>query len=95
MAAYVIINVEVTDEAAYHSLRQQAPASVEAHGGRYLVQGGAAEVIRGNWTPHRLVVLEFDSVEQAREWQNAPDYADLKDRLNRVTHTDVVIVEGV
>ncbi|MCY4602559.1 MAG: DUF1330 domain-containing protein [Acidobacteria bacterium] len=94
MAGYVIINVEVTDESAYESLRKQVPAAVKAHGGRYLVRGGAAEVVRGDWTPHRLVVLEFDSVEQAREWQNAPDYADLRERLNRVCKTDIVIVEG-
>ena len=94
MAGYVIINVEVTDESAYESLRKHVPAAVKAHGGRYLVRGGAAEVVRGDWTPHRLVMLEFDSVEQAREWQNAPDYADLRERLNQVCKTDIVIVEG-
>ncbi len=95
MAAYVIINVQVTDESAYRSALEQVPAIVEAHGGKYLVRGGTAEIIRGDWTPHRLVVLEFDSVEQARRWQTAPDYADLRERLNRATKTDVVIVEGV
>ena len=94
MAGYVIINVEVTDESAYESLRKRVPAAVKAHGGRYLVRGGAAEVVRGDWTPHRLLVLEFDSVEQAREWQNAPDYADLRERLNQVCKTDIVIVAG-
>lgn len=72
MAAYVIINVQVTDESAYRSALEQVPAIVEAHGGKYLVRGGTAEIIRGDWTPHRLVVLEFDSVEQARRWQTAP-----------------------
>ena len=95
MAAYVIIGVEVTDESAYGSLREQVPAIVKAHGGRYLVQGGAAEVVRGDWTPHRLVVIEFDSVEQAKRWQSAPDYADLRAKLNKAARTDVVIVEGV
>ena len=55
---------------------------------------GAPQVVRGGWTPHRLVVIEFDSVEQAKAWQSAPDYADLRDRLNKVSRTDVVIVEG-
>ncbi len=95
MAAYVIINIDVQDEAGYSSIREQAPPLVRAHGGRYLVQGGAAEVIRGDWTPHRLVVIEFDSVEQAKRWQTAPDYADLREQLNRYTKTDVVVVEGV
>ena len=59
------------------------------------MQGGAPQVVRGGWTPHRLVVIEFDSVEQAKKWQSAPDYADLRDKLNKVSRTDVVIVEGV
>ena len=95
MTGYAIISVEVKDEAAYDSVLEQVPAIVEAHGGRYLVRGGAAEVIRGNWKPDRLVVLEFDSVEQARRWQEADDYADVREKLNQATDTQVVIVEGV
>ena len=95
MAAYVIIDAKVTDESAFRTHLARVPAIVKAHGGRYLVRGGAHEVIRGNWTPDRLVVLEFDSVQQAREWQDAPDYAGLREKLNRVSETNVVIVEGV
>ena len=95
MAGYAIISVEVKDEAAYNSVLDQVPAIVEAHGGRYLVQGGSAEVIRGDWKPDRLVVLEFDTVEQARRWQEADDYADVRQKLNEATDTQVVIVEGV
>ena len=95
MAGYAIISVEVKDEAAYNSVLDQVPAIVEAHGGRYLVRGGAAEVIRGDWKPDRLVVLEFDSVEQAKRWQEADDYADVREKLNQATNTQIVIVEGV
>ena len=35
------------------------PAVVEKFGGRYLVRGGAHEVLEGDWRPTRLVVLEF------------------------------------
>jgi uncharacterized protein (DUF1330 family) len=95
MAGYAIISVEVKDEAAYNSVLDQVPAIVEAHGGRYLVQGGTAEVIRGDWKPDRLVVLEFDTVEQAKRWQEADDYADVREKLNQATDTQIVIVEGV
>ena len=96
MAAYVIIDSEVTDEAVFFgSFLEQGRAVVEAHGGKYLARVGATEVIQGNWAPRRLVVLEFDSVERAKGWQDAPDYADLRKMLNRCSNTDVVIVEGV
>jgi uncharacterized protein (DUF1330 family) len=95
MAAYVIIDARVTNDSAFRTHLEKVPAIVKAHGGRYLVRGGAHEVIRGNWTPDRLVVLEFDSFQQAMEWQNAPDYADLREDLNRFSETNVVVVEGV
>ncbi len=95
MAGYAIISVQVKDEAAYNSALEQVPAVVETHGGRYLVRGGAAEAIRGDWKPDRLVIVEFDSVEQAREWQDGADFADLREKLSQAANTDVVIVEGV
>ncbi|MXX74492.1 MAG: DUF1330 domain-containing protein [Holophagales bacterium] len=95
MAGYAIISVQVKDEDAYNRALEQVPAVVEAHGGRYLVRGGAAEAIRGDWKPDRLVIVEFDSVEQARRWQEGADFADLREKLSQSTNTDVVIVEGV
>ena len=38
---------------------------------------------------------EFDSAEQARAWQDSPDYADFKAKLNQSSNTSVVIVDGV
>lgn len=91
----MIIDSEVTDAALFGTFLEQAPAVMMAHGGKHLARGGAMEVVQGNWAPRRIVVVEFSSVEQARGWQNAPDYAELRRMLNRSSNTDVVIVEGV
>ncbi len=95
MAAYVIIDSEVTDDAGFARFLERGPAVAEAHGAKYLVRAGATEVVQGTWAPRRLVVLEFDSVERAKQWQDAPDYADLKQLLNESSNTDIVIAEGV
>ena len=71
MAGYALIDVEITDQAAFAEFRDRAPAVVEAHGGRFLVRGGAAEVVQGDWTPHRVIVIEFESVERAKSWWNS------------------------
>jgi uncharacterized protein (DUF1330 family) len=68
MAAYVIADVEVTDPARYAEYRNKVPATVAAYGGRFLVRGGPHQVAEGSWHPHRVVVLEFPSMEQARRW---------------------------
>ena len=78
MAAYVITDSEITDQAVFDDYLAQVKAVVEAHGGKYLARGGATEVVQGDWTPRRIAVMEFDDVEQARAWQNSPDYVDLE-----------------
>ena len=74
MAAYVIVNVDVTDPARYDAYRPLAAASIEAAGGRYLARGGAAEVLEGSTPAHRLVVLEFPDAATARSWYDGEAY---------------------
>ena len=94
MAAYVIMDIEVTDPATYRGFLEAASAAVAAHGGKYLVRAGATTVLQGNWQPHRLVVVEFDSAEQARQWRNSPDGTHAREMLNRSSNTNMIIVEG-
>ena len=47
MAAYLIADVEVTHPEAYEEYRAKVPAVIAAYGGRYLVRGGACEVLEG------------------------------------------------
>ena len=71
MPAYVIADIEITDAAGYEEYRRRVPATVAQYGGRYLVRGGAAETLEGDWQPRRLVVLEFPSIAQARRWYDS------------------------
>jgi uncharacterized protein (DUF1330 family) len=66
MAAYLIVNVEVTDPVRYADCIQQAPASIAQYGGKYLARGGRAETLEGEWTPKPFVVLEFPTYERAK-----------------------------
>ena len=95
MAAYVIVDSVITDKPVFDDYLQQVPSIVETHGGKYLARGGAIQVVQGDWTPNRIVVVEFDSTEQAQAWQDSPEYADLKAMLNSSSNTSVIIVEGV
>ena len=95
MAAYVMLDVEITDQAAFAELRERALATVEAHGGRFLVRGGATEVVQGDWTPHRVVLVEFDSVERAKSWWNSQEHTQLRAMLDRCSKATATIVAGV
>jgi len=95
MAGYVIVNDEISDEAGFAEFRQKVGATVAAHGGRYLVRGGATEVIDGDWAPDRLVVIEFDSVDQAKAWLNSADFLAIKDLRVSSASASVIVAEGV
>jgi uncharacterized protein (DUF1330 family) len=95
MAAYFIVEVEVTDTAGFEDYRQRVPASIAKFGGRYLVRGGRVETIEGDWAPTRVVVLEFPSVEQAKRWWGSEEYSPLKALRQKTARTNAVLVEGV
>ena len=94
MAAYVIADVDVTDPDLFAEYRKLVLPIVEMYGGRYIVRGGESQVIEGDWTPHRTVVIQFDSVERAREWYDSPEYTPVKDMRFRSANTSVLIVDG-
>jgi uncharacterized protein (DUF1330 family) len=95
MPAYVIANVDVKDPAAFEEYRKRVPETIARYGGRYLVRGGACETLEGGWTPARLVVLEFPSVDAARRWYDSAEYREPKALRMKSALTDVVIVPGV
>ncbi len=95
MAAYVLVDIEVTDAGPYDEYRRQVPPIVEKYGGKYLVRGGDLQTIEGDWTPRRLVVLEFPSVERATEFYNSEDYRPLRELRLSSTNSKMVLVEGV
>ncbi len=95
MAAYLIVDNEITDQALFDEYARGIVAVTEAHGGKYLARGGATEVVSGNRTPHRVVVIEFDNLEGARGYVNDPEYVRLAEIRGRSSVTTTIIVEGV
>lgn len=95
MSAYVIIDVDIHDPDTYARYAAGAPATVELHGGRYVVRGGPFELVEGEWDLHRLVVLEFPDVEAARAWHGSPEYAPLRALRGPAATMRAAIVAGV
>ena len=95
MAAYVIVDIDVTDPVGYEEYKQLAAPTVTAYGGRYLVRGGAVEVLEGDWVPKRFVILEFESVARAKEWWASPEYSTAKEVRCRTASTNMIVAEGL
>jgi uncharacterized protein (DUF1330 family) len=95
MAAYVIVDIDVQDPEAYARYREMAPAAVAQYGGKYLARGGQTEVLEGDWQPKRLVILQFESAERARQWLHSQEYAEAKQLRHRHAKSNMVVIEGV
>ncbi len=95
MKAYVIVNVAIRDAERYKDYVKAATPTVAAHGGRYIVRGGRAERLEGSLAVNRIVVLEFPSYAQARNWYDSPDYQAALAIRQSCSTGDLVVVEGI
>ncbi|HEU4351058.1 MAG TPA: DUF1330 domain-containing protein [Burkholderiales bacterium] len=94
MAAYVIAEIDITDPAAYEDYRKQVPDVIARYGGKYIVRGGRVEAIEGGWSPKRIAVVEFPSMEQALKFYRSPEYAPLIAIRQKASRGKLIIVEG-
>jgi len=95
MTAYAILDVEVIDPEGYKDYVKLATESVKLHGGKYIVRGGKTETMEGEWNAKRLVILEFPSVEDAKNWLNSSEYAPARALRHQYARTNMIVVEGV
>ena len=94
MAGYIIVDVQITDPETYERYKAAVPATLAAFSGKFVVRGGRAETLEGDWHPNRIVVLEFESVEKAKAWWNSQAYAAPKRLRQSASITKMIVVQG-
>lgn len=94
MTAYVIVEIEITEPELYERYKHLAPPTVQAYGGRYLARGGATATLEGDWSPERLVILEFQSLEQAQAWHDSPEYREARSLRWRAARSRMLAIAG-
>ena len=94
MPAYLIANIDVLDPKIYDEYRRQVAPLIAKFGGRYVVRGGAHKVLEGSWQPHRLVIIEFPSMEALNRWYSSSEYASLIGLRRSAAQGDLVAAEG-
>ncbi len=95
MPAYVIADLKITDPETYARYVEVVPATIAAYGGRYVARGGATERLDGDWEPNRVVILEFESMKQAKAWWNSDDYHGPRAIRQSSARSRIILVEGV
>jgi uncharacterized protein (DUF1330 family) len=95
MKAYVIVNVAIRDPERYKDYIRAATPTVAAHGGKYIVRGGRAELLEGSVAVNRIVVLEFPSYAQAKDWFDSPEYREAQKIRQSCSTGELILVEGI
>lgn len=95
MTAYGIVDIDVHDPVGYEEYKKLAPAAVELYGGKYIARGGKTETLEGDWTPSRLVILQFENSEQAKKWLHSDEYRQARAMRHKTANSQMVVIEGV
>jgi uncharacterized protein (DUF1330 family) len=94
MTAYLVLDLTVNDVGEFLPYVEAIPAFIAKHGGRYASKGADPVVMEGEWSPQRLVILEFPSRIHARAFLSDPDAQDLFARRHRSTTSRLILVDG-
>ena len=95
-AAYIIVEMKISNPEQYKQYMAAAPASIAAAGGEYVVRGGRCETIEGDWKPARVAILKFPSFEKAKAWYEGEQYrAARANRVGTTEYFNMILVEGI
>ena len=95
MAGYIVADIEITDPDEYQTYSKQVAATLERYGGKFLVRGGNAATLEGDWKTERLVIIEFPSIEQAKKWYDSSEYSAIIGIRHRSAISNILLVQGV
>ena len=94
MPVYLIADITVHDAERYREYVENVPALIRKHGGVYRVRGGDLQILEGDWSPSRLIVLEFPDRDAALAFHNDPEYEPYRDLRQSISDSNLVIVDG-
>jgi len=94
MSAYVVVQEDIKDEATFAAYRKEVMPTIAAHGGKFIVRGGALTVLEGEWPWPRFVVIEFPSRQAAEGWYRSPEYQKILPLRLKSSTGNLVIADG-
>ena len=95
MSAYVISEVEILDNEKANEYRRLASESIVRYDGKYIVRGAVPEVVEGDTARGRIVILEFPSMQRAKEWYASKEYAEALVYKKIALKRRLLFVEGI
>ena len=91
---YIYVEMTITRPERFKDYTSLSAPAVQAAGGRYVVAGVRPEVLEGAFDAHRIVVVEFPTAAQAREFYHSAAYQAARQRRAGVAEFKMLLLEG-
>ena len=91
---YLIVRINIKNTELFQQYPPLSTKAVEKFGGKYLIRGGAFDVVEGEWPAERTTVVEFENFEKAKEFYNSLEYNEAKNVRQKSADTDFILIEG-
>ncbi len=95
MSAYAILDLKIFDKEKLQEYKKVAPEIIKKFDGKIIVRGGESNTVEGNWTPERVVIIEFPTYEIANQWWNSDEYKKATELRKKGANTNVLIIDGI
>ena len=95
MAAYVIVQINITEHKPYKEYLKKVTPIVSKYKGEYLVRGGDFNKMLGKWDYERTVVIRFPSYEIAMNWYKSKEYEPIRKIREDNSDGNLIIIEGI
>jgi uncharacterized protein (DUF1330 family) len=91
---YIYVEMTINDAQGFKAYTALSAPAVQAAGGRYIVAGVRPEVLEGRFDAHRIVVVEFATAAQAREFYRSAVYQAAREKRAGVAEFKMLLLEG-
>lgn len=91
---YLVAHIRVRDKDAFEEFKALSGAAIKAHGGKVLVRNPAPDHREGG-AQGLAIVIEFETLEAARAFYDSEAYTEARRVRERISDTDLILVEGL
>lgn len=95
MTAYMIARVNVTNPEQYEEYKKLSPGAIAKYDGRFLVRGGDMATLEGPECSERVILVEFPSMERAKEFYNSEDYQHAISVREGAAEAQFILIDGL
>ncbi len=95
MKSYWVARSKIIDPKNYKKYTDKVPNIIKKFNGKVLARGGKYEILEGTNNFHRFVIIEFPSLEIAKQCWESVDYQKASTfRKNGSGQVDLILVEA-